>query len=45
MPKADIPAVLAAIRTISISAPIAIGDVICADVAGTGAALVATAND
>ena len=45
VPKADIPAVLAAIRTISISAPIAIGDVICADIAGTGAALVATAND
>lgn len=45
VPKADIPAVLAAIRTISISAPIAIGDVICADVAGTGTALVATAND
>jgi len=45
VPKADIGAVLAAIRTLRPCAPIAIGDVLCPDIAGTGVSLVATAND
>ena len=43
--KADIGGVLAAIRDIEARAPIAIGDVLCEDIAGTGVKLVATAND
>ena len=43
--KADIPEVLAAIRGIRVKAPVAIGDIVCPDIAGTGVNLVATAND
>ena len=43
--KADIEAVLAAIRTLTVKAPVAIGDIVCPNVAGTGVDLVATAND
>ncbi len=43
--KADIPAVLEAIRALKATAPITIGDVLCPNVAGTGVDLVATAND
>jgi len=43
--KADIPAVLEAVKALKITAPVAIGDVVCVNVAGTGVDLVATAND
>ena len=43
--KADIDAVLAAIRALTVKAPVAIGDVLCANISGTGVDLVATAND
>ena len=43
--KADIPEVLAAIRGIRVKAPVAIGDIVCPNIAGTGVSLVATAND
>ena len=43
--KADIPEVLAAIRGIRVKAPVAIGDIVCPNIAGTGVNLVATAND
>ena len=43
--KADIPEVLAAIRGIRVKAPVAIGDIVCPAIAGTGVNLVATAND
>ncbi|MBR4442503.1 MAG: DUF1667 domain-containing protein [Clostridia bacterium] len=43
--KADIGAVLAAIRALTVKAPVAIGDIVCPNVAGTGVNLVATAND
>ena len=43
--KADIPAVLEVIRALTVKAPVAIGDVVCPNVAGTGVNLVATAND
>ena len=43
--KADSPAVLEAIRALRATAPIAIGDVLDPNVAGTGVKLVATAND
>ena len=45
VPKADIEAVLEVIRTLKLEAPVAIGDVVCANIAGTGVDLVATAND
>lgn len=45
VPKARIADVLAAIRTLNIDAPVAIGQVVCRDIAGTGVDLVATAND
>ena len=42
VPKEAIRAVMQAINTIVAPAPIAIGDVLCEDIAGTGVALVAT---
>ena len=42
IPKDAIFAVMEAINAIVASAPIAIGDVICPDIAGTGVALTAT---
>ena len=42
VPKASVPGVMEAINSITVSAPIAIGDVLMADIAGTGVALVAT---
>jgi CxxC motif-containing protein len=44
VPKASIPACLEAVRAAVATAPVAVGDVIVADVAGTGVALVATAS-
>ena len=44
VPKAKIDAVLFAMHQTTVQLPIAIGDVIIADVAGTGVDLVATAN-
>ncbi len=43
--KADIDAVLKALCALRVDAPVTIGQVLCADIAGTGVALVATAND
>ncbi len=43
--KADIEAVLAAIRALTVKAPVGIGDIVCPNVADTGVNLVATAND
>ena len=42
IPKDKIFEVMDVIRKISVSAPVAIGDVICDDIAGTGVPLVAT---
>ncbi|HIR07458.1 MAG TPA: DUF1667 domain-containing protein [Candidatus Pullichristensenella stercoripullorum] len=42
VPREKVPEVLAALRALRVSAPIAIGDVLAEDVAGTGVALVAT---
>lgn len=42
VPKQSIFAVAEAARSIRVQAPVAIGDVICENVAGTGVALVAT---
>ena len=42
VPKEAILAVMKAIRTLKAPAPIAIGDILCEDIAGTGVALVAT---
>ena len=44
VPKSRIPECLAAIRAITVEAPVKIGQVLAADLAGTGVALVATAN-
>lgn len=44
VPKAKIPEILSAIREALPEAPIAIGQVVIADVAGTGVDLVATAD-
>ena len=44
VPKAMIPQCLAAIRAIRAAAPVRIGQVLAEDLAGTGVALVATAN-
>lgn len=44
IPKESVFAVAEAVRTIQVQAPIAIGDVICEDIAGTGVALVAAKN-
>lgn len=43
VPKASIPAVLKALRALRVQAPVAIGDVLLKDIAGTGVDLVATA--
>ncbi len=42
VPKDAIWAVMAAINALEVAAPIAIGDVLCEDIAGTGVALTAT---
>ena len=44
IPKDAIFAVAAAVRTLRAEAPIAIGDVLCENIAGTGVALVAAKN-
>ena len=44
VPKARIPEVLAALRKARVQAPVKLGDVLIADVAGTGVDIVATAN-
>ncbi len=44
VPKATIPACLEAIRAVAVKTPVAIGDVLVEDLAGTGVALVATDN-
>ena len=44
VPKSKIPECLDAIRTITVAAPVRIGDVLAEDLAGTGVKLVATAN-
>ena len=44
VPKAMIPQCLAAIRAASAAAPVRIGQILVDDLAGTGVALVATAN-
>ena len=45
VPKASIGDVLSEVKTLEVEAPIRIGQVICANIAGTGVNLVATAND
>ena len=42
VPKAKIPEVLKARRSLRVQAPVAIGDVLMRDIAGTGVDLVAT---
>lgn len=42
VPKDSVLAVAAAVKTLRLEAPVAAGDVICHDIAGTGVALVAT---
>ena len=42
VPKAKIPEVLKALRSLRVQAPVAIGDVLMRDIAGTGVDLVAT---
>ncbi len=44
VPKGSIPACLDAIRALAVPAPIAVGQVLAPDLAGTGVALVATAD-
>ena len=44
MPKAKIPEVLSILRSLRAQAPIAMGDVLLRDIAGTGVDLVATAD-
>lgn len=44
VPKAKIPEVLRAIRGVKVVSPVRIGDVLIQDAAGTGIAVVATAN-
>lgn len=44
IPKGKIFDVTAALKGLVVEAPIAIGDVVCADVAGTGVDMVATKN-
>lgn len=43
VPKAKIPEILSLLRALRVPAPIAVGQVLVPDVAGTGVALVATA--
>ena len=44
IPKDAIFAVAEAVRTLRVEAPVAIGDVICDDIAGTGVALICAKN-
>ena len=44
IPKESIFAVAEAVRTLRVEAPVSIGDVICDNIADTGAALIATKN-
>jgi len=44
VPKPGVPAVLAAIRAATVAAPVAIGQVLVADAAGTGVDVVATSD-
>ena len=44
VPKASIPACLGAIRALAVPAPIAVGQVLAPDLAGTGVSLVATSE-
>lgn len=44
VPKESIFAVMDEINRIKVTAPVAIGDTLAADIAGTGVALIATAN-
>ena len=44
VPKGKIPEVLVAMRQATVKLPVKIGDVVVADVAGTGVDLVATSN-
>lgn len=44
IPKEAVFAVAEAVRKLRVEAPVSIGDVICENIAGTGAALVATKN-
>jgi len=44
VPKDAIFAVAEAVKTLRVEAPVAIGDVICEDIAGTGVALVVAKN-
>ncbi len=45
VPKGSVPACLDAIRALSVSAPVAAGQILAPDLAGTGVALVATAEN
>lgn len=45
IPKSKIFEVMEAINQVEVTAPVAIGDVVLTDVAGTGVEVVATAND
>ena len=45
VPKSSIPEVLGEIKNVCVKAPVHIGDVIIENIASTGVALVATAND
>lgn len=44
VPKAKLNDVLKVVRTVTVDAPVRIGDVLVRDIAGTGVDLVATAN-
>lgn len=44
IPKGKIRAVMDAIRSLSVSAPVAVGDILLPDAAGTGANVIATKN-
>ena len=44
IPKESVFAVAEAVRTLRVQAPVAIGDVLCEDIGGTGVALVAAKN-
>ena len=44
IPKEKIGACMAALKTVAVKAPVAIGDVILKDICGTGADVVATRN-
>ncbi len=44
VPKSDVSAVLRALKSIELAAPVAIGDVVLQNAAGTGVDVVATSN-